>query len=174
MNVTLWRSTEEAIVYICLGGISIFLHAYGIFLCYAIFDYQMEKPKEEKSPFDVLLKDLMNSQFCLLYYMCLVQFISLFSPETIVAYNCFYYVSHIGVFLLNFHTASVFVTFYIQYVFVFQPDDAKGIQVSALTWKSLVWKILLTFIGIVLDVLFPLKVAPLPFRMLTKQTEYDR
>ena len=108
---------------------------------------KQEKPKEEKSPIDVLLKDLMNSQFCLLYYMCLVQFISLFSPET-AAYNCFYYVSHIGVFLLNFHTASVFVTFYIQYVFVFQPDDAKGIQVSALTWKSLVWNLALLLVGV--------------------------
>ena len=174
MNVTLWNSTEEAITYICMGGISIFLHAYGIFLCYAIFDYQMEKPKDEKSPFDVLLKHLMNSQFCVLYYMCLIQFISLFSPPAVVAYNCFYYVSHIGVFLLNFHTASVFVTFYIRYVFVFQSDDVIGISVSVLAWKSLVWKIMLTFIAIFLDIFFPLKVVPLPFRMLTKQKEYDR
>ena len=39
-----------------LGGTTVLVCTYAIFLCYAIFDYQDEKPYDEKSPIDVLLK----------------------------------------------------------------------------------------------------------------------
>ena len=58
MNSTIWSSTEEAVMSFILAPITIFVFAYAIFLCYAIYDYQDEKPKDEKSPTDILIKDL--------------------------------------------------------------------------------------------------------------------
>ena len=73
MNVTFWNSPPEAFGCIFLGGISISLHGFAMFLCCAIFDYQDEKPSNEKSTFDVLIKDLMFSQFWMLYGLSLIQ-----------------------------------------------------------------------------------------------------
>ena len=57
MNTTLyWNSTEEVIGYLLLAAISMSLHGYALFLCSAISDYQDEKPFQEKSPFDILIK----------------------------------------------------------------------------------------------------------------------
>ena len=73
MNMTLWNSPEETFGYIFLGGISLFLHAYAMFFCCAIFDYQDEKSFKEKSTFDILIKDLMRTQFWMLYGFGLIQ-----------------------------------------------------------------------------------------------------
>ena len=48
-SVSHLNSTEESIGYLFLGGISLSLHGYALFLCSAIFDYQDEKPDQEKS-----------------------------------------------------------------------------------------------------------------------------
>ena len=40
MNSTLWNTNEEALGHFILGGTSLFVHAYAIFICYAISDYQ--------------------------------------------------------------------------------------------------------------------------------------
>ena len=68
MNVTLWNSTEEASIHFLFGIVSIIIHAYALIICSAIFDYQNEKHKEEKSSFDVLIKDQMSTavhwKFC--------------------------------------------------------------------------------------------------------------
>ena len=40
MNSTLWNTYEEALGHFILGGASLFVHAYAIFICYAISDYQ--------------------------------------------------------------------------------------------------------------------------------------
>ena len=78
MNITSHlNSTEESIGYLFLGGISLSLHGYALFLCAAIFDYQDEKPNQEKSPFDALIKDLMRSQFWTVYGTGLIQIIAL-------------------------------------------------------------------------------------------------
>ena len=63
MNSTLWNSTEEVVAHLILGAVTILVYAYAIFLCYAIWDYQDEKPKDEKRPTDVLIKDLKHSEF---------------------------------------------------------------------------------------------------------------
>ena len=63
MNGTLWNSTEEAFGYFLMGAVSILIHAYAMFLSSAISDYQDEKPKQEKSPYDEFIKELMNLQF---------------------------------------------------------------------------------------------------------------
>ena len=63
MNETLWNSTEEAFGYFLMGAVSILIHAYAMFLSSAISDYQDEKPKQEKSPYDEFIKELMNLQF---------------------------------------------------------------------------------------------------------------
>ena len=52
MNETIWSTNSEAFVHFFLGGITIFLYSYAIFLCYAIYDYQDEKPDDEKCLFD--------------------------------------------------------------------------------------------------------------------------
>ena len=78
MNITSHLNiTEESIGYLFLGGISLSLHGYALFLCAAIFDYQDEKPDQEKSSFDFLIKDLMNSQFWSLYGWGLIHIIAI-------------------------------------------------------------------------------------------------
>ena len=80
MNGTIWNSYEEAVIHLIFGAVSFFIHAYAMFINSAIFDYQNEKPKEEKSAFDVLIKDLMRTLFWIGYFIGHVQFISLFMP----------------------------------------------------------------------------------------------
>ena len=78
MNITSHlNSTEELIGYFFLGGISLSLHGYALFLSAAIFDYQDEKPDQEKSTFDFLIKDLMNSQFWSLFGWGLIHIIAI-------------------------------------------------------------------------------------------------
>ena len=68
MNVTIWNTAEETVSSFFLGGATVFVHCYAIFLCSAIYDYQDEKPCEEKGPDDIQLKDLMTAQSYFLYY----------------------------------------------------------------------------------------------------------
>ena len=56
MNETFLNSTEDVVGCLFLGGTTFSVCAYSIFLCYAIYDYQDEKPVEEKSPIDLLIK----------------------------------------------------------------------------------------------------------------------
>ena len=51
----LWTDMEEVIGFI-LAGITVCVNAYAIFLCFAIYDYQDEKPSADKSPIDVFVK----------------------------------------------------------------------------------------------------------------------
>ena len=78
MNETIWNTTSEVYIHFLLGGITVFVYSYAIFLCYAIYDYQDEKPNDEKCPLDHLIKDWMNSQFCYLFFVGLVQFTILY------------------------------------------------------------------------------------------------
>ena len=57
MNGTFCNSAEEALGHLLLGGTVIGIYSYAIFLCYAIYDYQDEKPAVEKTPIDILMKD---------------------------------------------------------------------------------------------------------------------
>ena len=50
MNVTFLNSTEEVVRCLFLCRTTVSVCAYAIFLCYAIYDYQDEKPTEEKKP----------------------------------------------------------------------------------------------------------------------------
>ena len=76
MNITNWNNTEEVVVYTIFGALSI--HLYGLYITSSIFDFQDEKPNEEKSPFDVLIKDLMRTLFWVAYFIGHIQFISFF------------------------------------------------------------------------------------------------
>ena len=172
MNSTLWNTTEEAAVHFILGAVTIFVHAYAIFLCYAVYDYQDEKPKDEKSPIDVLIKDLKNSEFWFLFTTFLVQFISLFTPP--ITSTIVYLISHICVFLIHFYLISWLVLLYIQYVYVFQHDQFANVNVSSMRWKSLVWKFLLTILSMSLSIAVPFEKTPLLFQMLSKGNHYDR
>ena len=60
MNSTLWNSQEEVVWSFILAPVAIFVYGYAMYLNYAIYDYQDEKPKEEKSPTDILIKDIKN------------------------------------------------------------------------------------------------------------------
>ena len=172
MNETIWNTTSEAFVHFFLGGITIFIYTYAIFLCYAIYDYQDEKPDNEKCPLDHQLKHWMNSQFYYLFYLGLVQFISLFSPPILL--NISYFICYIGVFLLHFQVSTIFVYMYLQYVYTFQPQDFVNVQNSTLRKKCLIWKFLLTLIILLLSILFPLEEQPIPFQLLSKGEMYDR
>ena len=172
MNATFLNSTEEVIGRLCLGGTTFFVCAYSIFLCYAIYDYQEEKPNEEKSPIDLLVKDLMHAQFWFLYHTCLIEMISLFSPP--ITSNVTYMITYIFIFLLNFHLISLLVQLYIQHVSVFYPDDFVNVDVSVMRQKSILWKFILTFFSLFLNCLFPSSEVPTIFQMITKGRNYER
>jgi hypothetical protein len=172
MNSTIWSSTEEAVVSFILAPITIFVFAYAIFLCNAIYDYQDEKPKDEKSPTDILIKDIKNVEFWFFYVFGLIRFISLFTPPTTSI--IVYLISYFFIFINNFYFVSWLVFLYIQYVYVFQHEQFSNVNLSSMWWKSLGWKFLLTFPSLSLNIVFPLENIPLPFQMLSKGCHYDR
>ena len=173
MNITNWNDTEEVVVHIFLVAISFPIHLYVLFLTSAIFDFQDEKPNEEKSPFDVLIKDLMRTLFWVAYFIGHIQFISFFTPP--LNNGFVYLLSYFGVFIVHFTMATVLVTVYIQNVFTFQPDDIEGIDVTTFRHKIMVSKLILTFVAMVLSILVPIETKPLVFQWLDKdRTSYDR
>ena len=60
MNVTMWNSTDETLflhqsfVNLLLGGVTLFVHGYAIFISYAIYDYQGTIHKQSYHTFHVL------------------------------------------------------------------------------------------------------------------------
>ena len=46
----------EEVIGLTLAGVTVCVNAYAIFLCFAIYDYQDEKPSADKSPIDVFVK----------------------------------------------------------------------------------------------------------------------
>ena len=171
MNGTLWNSTEEAFGYFLMGALSILIHAYAMFLSSAISDYQDEKPKHEKSPFDEFIKDLMNFQFFTIFYSGLLQFIGLFSPP-IEANNLVYFVTAFGILLRHFNAASYLITLYAKYVFIFQPDRLENIAALTLKKICIIGKILLTFFAVLISIEFPVEELPFHFEVLTKKDCY--
>ena len=172
MNATFFNSTEELVGHLCLGGIIILVCSYSIFLCSALYDYQEEKPNEEKCPLDLLVKDLMHAQFWFLYHTCLIEMISLFTPP--ITSDITYLITYIFIFLLNFHIISLVVQLYIQHIIVFYPDDFANVDVSVMRRKSIIWKFILTFSSIFLNCLFPSSEVPHTYQLLTKGVNYDR
>ena len=172
MNVNIFNSTEELVGQLFLGGTAFSVCAYAIFLCHAIYDYQEEKPSEEKSPIDFLVKDLMHSEFWLLYHVCLVQIISLFSPA--ITSNVAYLISYMQVFLLNFYQTSFLVLLYIQHVYIFYHDEFVNVDASIIRQKSIMWKFILTLFSLFLSCLFPSLEVPMAYQILTKGAIYDR
>ena len=83
MNGTIWDAVDEIQVftYFALGATSLSIHCYLMFLNSAISDYQSEKPVEEKSPLDVLLKKTMDMEFYIFFAYGVLHIISLFTPE---------------------------------------------------------------------------------------------
>ena len=174
MNVTLWNSSsEDAVAHFVLGGATFFLHFYAIFLISAIYDYQDEKPIDEKGPIDVHMKDYVSSIFWFIYYRFLVHFISIFTPP--ITSDMVYLISYVGYGLNNFSFVSAFVLLYTQYLCFFCPDDFGSVKVSTMRWLSFVSKILLTFICIVLNIAVPLNNdGPPMFQWLAKGQNYER
>ena len=172
MNETFLTSTEEVVICLFLCGTTLSVCAYAIFLCYAIYDYQDEKPNEEKSPIDLLLKDFMHSEFWLLYFYCLVAIVSLFTPS--IPTNVAYLVSYMSVFCENFLLISLFILLYIQHLYVFYPDECVNVDVYILRKKSIIWKFILTLVSLFLSFLVPTPDIPWPYLMLAKGAKYDR
>ena len=174
MNFTIWNDTNEVVASFVLAAVSIFVHAYAIFLCFAIWDYQDEKPKEEKSPSDVLIKDIKNVEFWYLYLSVLVQFISLFTQS--INSNFVYLIAYLQVVVMNFYSVSWLVYLYIQYVYVFQNKEFESVNVSSMRWKSLGWKSLITIISLILNIAIPTpeNMNPYFFKILSKRNYYNR
>ena len=172
MNETFLNSSAEVVGCLFLGGTTFSICAYAIFLCYAIYDYQNEKPNEEKSPIDLLVKDLMHSQFWFLFNICLIEIISLFTPP--ITSNGVYLVSYIAVFLLDLQQMSVLFLLYIQHIHVFYPDECANVDASIMRRKTIIWKFILTFFSLFLDCSFPSPEAPAAYQLLTKGANYDR
>ena len=171
MNVTISNSTQEVVGQLFLCGKTFSVCAYAIFLCYAIFDYQEEMPNEEKSPIDFLVKDLMHSEFWLLYYICLIVVTSLFIPP--ITSNFAYLIWHVYVFMLNFLQISLLILLYLQHLYVFHPDEFVNADFSIVRQKTTVWKLILTLFCLFLNYLVPGEV-PMSFQVLAKGANYDR
>lgn len=132
---------------------------------------QDEKPHDEKSRLDILAKDMMLVQFCLLYNQCLVQFISLFVPP-IISWIA-YFASHLCLFFTVLHAISIFVTLFFQYFHIFYPEK-DDVNVSTMRLKSWIWKIVLTAFSILLNYFVPLEDIPLTFEIFSKGNSYER
>ena len=150
----------------------LFLHKYAMFLCYAIYDYQHEKPTGEKSPIDILMKDFLHIEFWTVYHISLINIISLFTPP--ITSTVAYLISHTNVFLVNFHQISVLILLYIQHIYIFYFDLVANVDISIMRQKSIIWKFILTFLSLFIDVLVPSPDNPLAFQMLAKGASYDR
>ena len=172
LNSTLWNFYEEAAVHFMIGIVAIFVNFYAIFLCYAVYDYQDEKPDDEKSPIDVLIKDSKNAEFWVLYATFLVQFTSLFTPP--IHFQIVYLISHVILFLTNFYQVSWLVSLHINYVYVFQHEQFLKVNISSMRWKSLAWKFILTLLSLSLSTVIPFEKIPPHFQMLHKDHQYDR
>ena len=172
MNETFLNSLEEVVGHLFLGGTTISVCAYAMFLCYAIYDFQDEKPAKEKNPVDLLVKDFMHSEFWLIIHICLIEIISLFTPPITSDYA--YFASYISVFLIDFHLMSLLFLLYIQHIYIFYFDLVANVDVSIMRQKSIMWKFILTFLSLFLDVLVPSPDNPLAFQMLAKGASYDR
>ena len=172
MNETFLNSLEEVVGHLFWGGTIFSVCAYAIFLCYAIYDYQDEKPAQEKSPIDLLVKDFMHSKFWLIIHICLVEIISLFAPP--ITSDSAYLASYISVFLIDFNLMSLLILLYIQHVYIFYFDLIANVDVSIMRQKSIIWKIILTFLSLFLDFLVPSLDTPMAFQMLAKSAMYDR
>ena len=172
MNETFLNSTNEVVGSLFLFGTTIFVCAYAMFLCYAIYDYQDEKPPEEKNPIDLLVKDLMLSEFWLVYQNCLIEIVSLFAPP--ITSNVVYLISYINVFLIDFHQISLLILIYIKHIYVFYPDECVSVDVSIMRQKSIIWKFTLTFFSLFLSFLVPSSHVPWAYQMLAKGANYDR
>ena len=86
------------------------------------------------SPIDILMKDLMLSQFWFSLLTGLFQFISIFTPPLVPLTDNVYIISHTCVFVANFHCISIFVFLYVQHIYVFQPDSFTGADVSTIRY----------------------------------------
>ena len=173
MNITIWHSSEEAVVYSILGAISFLIHFYILFLSSAIYDFQDEKPEEEKSHFDVLIKDMTSNIFWAAYIFGHIQFISLFTPS--LDNDLVYCLSYLGVLIFHFMAASILVIVYIHNVFVFQPDDIEGIMVTNFRSKTRVSKFIVTFCLMFFSIIMPVQKEPLIFQWFNKgKTNYER
>ena len=150
----------------------LFLHKYAMFLCYAIYDYQHEKPSGEKSPIDVLMKDFLHIEFWMVYHMSLIDIISLFTPP--ITSNVVYLISYINVFLIDFHQISLLILIYIKHIYVFYPDECVNVNVSVMRQKSIIWKFVLTLCSIFLSFLVPSSHVPQAYQMLAKGADYER
>ena len=87
-----------------------------------------------QSPIDILMKDMMLSQFWFSLLVGLFQFTSIFTPPSVPLFDNVYIISHTCVFLANFHGISMLVFLYVQHIYVFQPDDFIGADVSAIRY----------------------------------------
>ena len=155
-----------------LGGVILSVYFYAIFLANALYDYQDEKPNDEKGPSDVESKDLMKTTYYFLCFLGFVQFISVFCPP--VTSDIVYPISYFFVFYSNFSVVSHLVFVYIQFLYVFYPDYINNIPVSSLRQRSFAWKILLTIISVSISIMFPFEEQPILFTLLTKRRQYDR
>ena len=172
MNETFLNSMEEIVGHLFLGGAIFLVCAYAIFLCYAIYDYQDEKPAEEKSPIDLLVKDLTHSAFWFIIHICLIEIISLFTPP--IVSDVAYFASYMSVVLTDFHLISLLILLYIQRIYIFYFDLVANVDVSVMRQKSIMWKFILTFFSLFLDFLVPSPDTPMAFQMLAKGAKYDR
>ena len=81
------------------------------------------------------------------------------------------------VFLGNFDNCVTLVTLYVKYVFTFQPDDVENLEIKKLRTKTFIWKILLSIIAILLNVIVQLSddnQGTLVFKLLAKGQIFER
>ena len=60
------------------------------------------------------------------------------------------------------------------YLDIFYFDLVANVDISIMRQKSIIWKFILTFLSLFIDVLVPSPDNPLAFQMLAKGASYDR
>ena len=126
----------------------------------------------EKDPLDIQFKDINTTAYCLLCYIGFVQFISLFIPP--VSSGIVYQISHFYYFLSNFYSVSWIVYLYIQYMYIFYPDEINDVPISTIRFRSFLCKCFLTVISVLLSIFMPFESQPIVFNFLAKEKQYER
>ena len=127
-------STEDFIWSFLVGIIFLILYGYAINLCSAIWDYQNDKPEDEKEEMDVLVKDLMIVQYWALYFHGYIQFIaSITPPFHPISATLISWISYI---MSTFLIASYAISAYYDFCYTFHADIMAEMGVKIVRLQS--------------------------------------
>ena len=147
-----------------IGVISLSLGAW-------LIRYQDEKPRDEKSDFDILFCDAVKVGMLINIHHCVVVVIYVFCPPFDPSMSVYF--AYSGYFIGVYFMSCVNVAAYIKYVFVFQPDDVENLNVLRFRRKTFASESIVFFLTVMLDTLIPTPKILSVFETLSPNHNYE-